>query len=186
MRWSIAIFALGLTLAVSPFSLRASWQPKAANHLTSFVFPTLSANNLAKQPMHLPQDFAGSINLLLIAFTREQQKDVDTWTPAAKELEQHYPELRYYELPTISRNNPLFRWWLDSAMRSGIPDKQTRQRTITLYLNKQNFRKNLGIPNEKQITVLLIDKSGKVLARTTGSYTPQKQADLVTILESSH
>ncbi|MHB1021450.1 MAG: hypothetical protein ACYC46_10575 [Acidobacteriaceae bacterium] len=182
----MAVLVLGLMLSAGIFSLRASSQLADAKHLESAAFPALQATNLARQPMQLPQDFAGKRNLLLIAFTREQQRDVDSWIPAARKLEQQYPELRYYELPTLARNNPLFRWWVNSAMRSGIPEEQARERTITLYLDKKNFRRKLGIANEKQISVLLIDASGKVLARTTGSYTPQKQDDFVKILNSAH
>ncbi len=149
------------------------------------VFPNLAATNLAKQKMVLPQDFAGTANLLLIAFEREQQKDVDTWLPAAKEIEAAHSGFRYYELPTIGRSNPIFRWYLDSAMRSGIADNKARARTITLYIDKQDFRHSLDIPSESAITVLLVDKSGKVIWRATGDFTEEKKANLLDELKAA-
>jgi hypothetical protein len=143
------------------------------------VFPHLTASNLAKQKMTLPKDFAGTTNLLLIAFEREQQKDIDTWLPAAREIEAAHSTFRYYELPTIGRSNPVFRWYLDSAMRSGIQDGTTRSRTITLYVDKQDFRRTLDIPSESAISVLLVDKNGKVLWRATGDFTEEKKANLL-------
>lgn len=46
-------------------------------------------------------------NLVLIAFRREQQFDIDTWIPIAQRHMQRRPDVRYYELPTISRSIPL-------------------------------------------------------------------------------
>ena len=149
------------------------------------VFPQLTATNLAKEKMKLPQDFAGTRNLLLIAFEREQQKDVDTWLPAVKEIEAAHPNFRYYELPAIGRSNPLFRWYLDSSMRSGIPDSVARSRTITLYIDKQSFRHTLDIPSESAISALLVDKAGKVVWRATGEFTEEKKANLLAELQAA-
>jgi len=41
-------------------------------------FPSVKASNLEKRDFNLPADFEGERNLLLVAFEREQQKDVDT------------------------------------------------------------------------------------------------------------
>jgi len=59
-------------------------------------------------------------------------------------------------------------------MRAGIPNKATRERTITLYLDKNTFRQALDIPNEKNMWVFLFDKSGQVLWRIEGAYTKEK------------
>lgn len=149
------------------------------------VFPTLTATNLAKQKVKLPQDFAGARNLLLIAFEREQQKDIDTWLPAAKALEASHPTFRYYELPAIGRYNPIMRWYLDASMRSGVSDNAARQRTIPLYRDKTAFRHALDIPGESAITALLVDKSGKVVWRSTGDFTEEKKANLIAELQAA-
>src|SRR4051812_39691596 len=91
------------------------------------VFPTIRASNLNRRTFNLPVDFEGERNLVIVAFQREQQDVVDTWTAPIRELLERYPDLRFYELPTINRSNPLFRAWLDDAMRSGIPDPQSRE-----------------------------------------------------------
>src|SRR5512146_1371356 len=104
------------------------------------MFPRVQGANLERRSLTLPDDFAGERNLVLIAFKREQQFEIDTWIPAARQLARDYPDFRYYELPTISRNVPLARWWLDGAMRAGIPDRAAREATITLYLDKALFR----------------------------------------------
>ena len=141
------------------------------------TFPKLTASNLEKQVFSLPEDFPGDRNLLLIAFQREQQQNVDTWLHQMKRFE-HSAGFQYYELPTIDRLNPLFRWFIDSGMRRGIPDRDARARTITLYIDKPSFRKALSIPDEKRIYAILVDRSGRVLWRAEGDFVEAKSASL--------
>ena len=144
-------------------------------------FPKLTASNLEKQTLSLPEDFAGEHNLLLIAFQREQQKNVDTWLREMKRFEL-FPKFRYYELPTIGKLNPLARWFINSGMRRGIPDHSARARTITLYLDKSSFRYALKLPDEKQIYAVLVDRSGRVLWRSAGDFDETKAVSLHEVL----
>jgi hypothetical protein len=140
-------------------------------------FPKLIAANLEKQVLSLPEDFAGDRNLLLIAFQREQQKNIDTWLHQMNRF-QWAPGFRYFELPTIDKLNPIARWFINNGMRRGIPDANARARTITLYLDKPSFRKALDLPDEKQIYALLVDRSGCVLWRAEGDFDEAKAAGL--------
>ena len=149
------------------------------------TFPSLTASNLEKQSMSLPEDFAGDRNLLLVAFQREQQKNVDTWLHEMKRFESR-TNFRYYELPTIDRLNPAFRWFINNGMRRGIPDREARARTITLYLDKPWFRKALNLPDEKQIYALLVDRSGRVLWRAAGDFDEAKAASLQAALRMNN
>lgn len=141
------------------------------------TFPPLTATNLEGTTLSLPGDFAGERNLLLIAFQREQQKNVDTWLRQMKRFESS-PGFRYYELPTIDKLNPLVRWFINGGMRRGIPDRDARARTITLYIDKPPFREVLRIPDEKQICAVLIDRNGRVLWRAAGDFDEAKGASL--------
>ena len=142
------------------------------------MFPRVWGANLERRPFTLPDDLEGARNLVMIAFKREQQFEIDTWIPLARHLAQDHPDFRYYELPTISRNVPLARWWLDGAMRAGIPDVVARQATITLYVDKAAFREALHLPSEGTIYALLVERSGRVLWRAEGGATPEKEREL--------
>ena len=48
-------------------------------------FPNVSGSNLERKRLELPDDFAGQINIVLVAFQRWQQAEVDTWIPAARQ-----------------------------------------------------------------------------------------------------
>lgn len=140
--------------------------------------PTVRGANLARQNMEFPADFAGDLNLVFIAFQRWHQDVVDTWVPLAETLRREYPQLQYYEFPTIYKMNWLSRTFLNEGMRAGIPNPATRARTITLYLDKEKFRRALEIPDESDTWVYLFDREGDVLWRTNGRYTPESGAAL--------
>lgn len=141
-------------------------------------FPKVSGSNLLRQKLYLPGSLEGKINLLFIPFQQWQQSMVDGWVPMARRLEQEYSGMAYYELPTIQPMGWLAQTMLNEGMRAGIPNQKTRERTITLYLDKVAFRRELGIEGEDQITVLLVDRQGNILWRTVGAYTPDKEIEL--------
>lgn len=140
--------------------------------------PTVKGSNLLRQKMIFPKDFAGEVNLVFIAFLRWHQDLIDEWVPFVEELAQNHSELQYYEFPTLPRRGPIYRTFLNEGMRAGIPNEATRARTITLYLDKSAFRKALDIENEQNMWVYLFSKSGRVLWRTAGRFSPEKGSAL--------
>lgn len=144
----------------------------------SLVFPSVSAYSLDKERANLPQDFAGKTNLLLISFETEQQKQIETWLPTALAIQHSNFDFRFYRLPVSNRENFVFRWWELSSMRSDETDPETWHWIVPLYIDKQAFRRALQIPDERQIVLLLADKQGRILWRTTGPMTPEKRATL--------
>jgi hypothetical protein len=147
------------------------------------MLPTVTARNLQRSRVTFPDDLEGERNVLLIAFQQWQQRSIDTWLPFVKQLESDHEALYYYELPVIQSLNPLARLFINEGMRAGIPDSTARERTITLYLDKPAFRQALGLPDEEDIYVLLVDRDGRVLWRTTGEFSPEKGASLVQTLQ---
>ncbi|MCU0487612.1 MAG: hypothetical protein MUE67_01520 [Anaerolineales bacterium] len=147
-------------------------------------FPAVSGSNLLRQKVSLPDDLAGQVRLLLIAFQQWHQSLVDSWVPAARQLEQDVPGLRFYELPVIQQMNGLYQTFINEGMRAGIPNPTTRQKTITLYLDKPAFRKALAIPDEQTIWLLVLDRDGNVIWRTDGGYTAEKAAALSQAIRS--
>ena len=145
-------------------------------------FPPLTASNLEKRGLSLPADFEGDRNLLLVAFEREQQKNVDTWLHKMKQFEESDPGFRYYELPTSEKLNPVMRWFIDSGMRRGILDLKARERTITLYLDKKPFCDALLITDQKKIYAFLVDRGGNVLWKSEGDFDEAKATSLKNVL----
>lgn len=151
---------------------------------TAIRFPTVKGSNLEGKRYVLPRDLEGEVNVLLIPFQRWHQALVDTWIPALRQLIVRYPTLRYYELPTLPRMNPLYRMSLDYGMKIGIADRAAREATITLYLDKDDYRRALAIPNEDTIVVMLVTPGGDILWRTTGAHDENGERSLEAALAS--
>jgi len=142
------------------------------------TFPTVSGSNLLRQKMTLPQDFQGKFNLLFVPFEQWQQMEVDSWMALAGKLEGEFDGLVFYELPTIQSRNIFFKMFINEGMRAGIPNPKTRERTITLYLDKTDFRAALGVTDEAHIYLLVVDRQGNEFFRTVGPYSPEGEAAL--------
>jgi len=141
-------------------------------------FPDCAGSNLQGRRFRLPADFEGDYNVVLIAFRRAQQYDVETWLPLLRRLRRQYPALRYYELPVVWGVPRLRQLLLDVGLRLGIPRRSTRKKTITLYPDRGAFCQALDIPDESAIMVALVDRGGLVLWRTLGAYNEAKGASL--------
>ena len=149
------------------------------------LFPTVEGSSLAGRRFVLPRDFEGRMNVALIPFEIEHQADVDTWLPYVKDLAATYPDLRFYELPTLWTMSPVQRWWVDSGMRMGIRDQKTRELTITLYLDRRAFLRALDLPHDGIAYVLLVDGAGEVIWRAAGRWTAEKGQSLLGALDGS-
>lgn len=149
-------------------------------------FPAVQGINLLRTQVQLPEELDGELNVVLVAFQQWQQAMVDSWIPFLEELERRFPYLRYYELPTIQRLDPLSRFFINEGMRAGIPHAETRAKTVTLYVDKKAFRQALEMADENTIYVFLLDRSGNVLWRTEGAHVAGKGEYLAKVLDQLH
>ncbi len=152
-------------MTIATITLSQDAAPSVAPH-----FPVVQGKNLNGRSFALPADFGGELNVVLIAFKREQQADVDTWTPMLRRLTDAHARLRVYELPTLPRALKLIRGFIDGGMRGGIPDTSVRAATITLYIDKTPFKQAINLFTEDQIHVVLVDRTGAIHWRWIGKF----------------
>ncbi len=141
-------------------------------------FPSLEARNLNGKRLYLPAGFGGARNVVLIAFRRWHQSLVDSWFPYLERLMSANPDLRAYELPLISSLYSLARPFIDGGMAAAIPDPKVRERTLTVYTDVGRVTAALGIRNQSTITVLLVDREGRIFWRGEGPYAPERATGL--------
>jgi hypothetical protein len=173
----LIIGAAGLVWKISPSKSKLLVLREDAH------FPVVSGFNLNRQEFEFPRDFSGDYNLLIVPFQQYQQQIVNTWIPFAQEVEASFPGFIYYELPTIYQMPVLARTFINEGMRAGIPDQTARERTVTLYLNKETFKTALDIPTEDDIYLFLVNREGEILWRTTGAFSNDNASGLVQFLE---
>ena len=139
--------------------------------------PTLSASTLADRAVTLPADLPGEKTLVLMAYDRKQQADLDTWIVGLRLREGTRP---WVEVPVIGRSNAFVRGMIDAGMRRGIPDVADRDRTITLAVDAVSLRAALALEGDvDQVDLMVIDRSGLVRVRARGPYALDKSKALL-------
>jgi uncharacterized protein YndB with AHSA1/START domain len=150
-------------------ALRSTLAPSQPQQLSP-----LSGRALDGKEYELPSDLAKQHNILVVAFRREQQRVVDQWLPWLIELERHRSDVAVYELPVLSSVYGPARWFIDGGMTRGIPDASARARTITVYADVRKVVDNLGLAGSDTIAVLIVERSGRILASEVGGFEEQK------------
>ena len=147
--------------------------------------PRLSGRSLDGHHHQLPDDLRAQHTFIVAAFRREQQALVDEWLPWLVDLEQRRPDLAVYELPVLSSAYSPARWFIDGGMARGVGTDAARARTITVYTDVGKAVRELGLPGTDTIAVLLVDRSGRILAREHGRFDDEKTMRLTAALERS-
>ena len=136
------------------------------------VFPQLVVTSLGGRRLRLPRDLDGP-TVLILAFERHQQAEVDDWIEGLEAAGCPYPIL---EVPTIGTRYRLFRPLIDGGMRAGIPDPAVRARTLTVYTDVGRVLRALGVRSTRHVVAVLAEPSGAVRALVQGVFEPGSMA----------
>lgn len=101
MIWLGLGFALVIATAAVVTACRHS-PVRAVHEDGATLFPSVSGENLHGEKVTFPDDLKGQPALVLVAFKREQQAEVDTWLAQIGAFEAAIPGIRVVETPTIS------------------------------------------------------------------------------------
>ena len=144
-------------------------------------FPAMKGIDLTGEERPIPQSLEGDLNIITVAFEREQQSNVDTWIPYAEQIIAEHSYIRFYEIPLIYEMNMVMRGWVNNGMRSGIEDEKARERTITVYTDRDDFFEMMDMRRDT-IYTLLLDGDGKILWRESGDASEKKIESLKTVI----
>lgn len=139
-------------------------------------FPELKAINLDGRKFNLPADFGNKINLVVIGFKKEHQLQANTWIYQVKPLLDKYNGLGFYVLPTIEAHNISKRLIVNNRIRDSLMDQDQRQNTIPIFLDKESFKRAMGITSEEEVFVALIRADGNVIWSSSGIASTHKVA----------
>ena len=136
-------------------------------------FPSVTGRNLNKKTVTVPDDYNNKPLLVIAAFEQWQQRVVDEVIAAfdANGLGERHTII---EIPVIQRSTRFRQIRLDTIMRAVIRDRDVRQRTVTVYLDKKAFRDSLDIPNDSAVHWFLIDHISKEI-RLRGVNVPSSE-----------
>lgn len=139
------------------------------------TFPSVAGRSLAGEAVRLPQAVAGAPAVLLVAYRRGTQADIDRWVEV---LRRDLPALRALELPAIASIvwRPLA-GWIDGGMRRGVPPPMWAS-VVTLYEDAGRVRGFLGDAGGLTAHVVLLDSDGRVAWFAADGYSEEAAAEL--------
>jgi hypothetical protein len=130
--------------------------------------PNIKATDLNKKAVNWPAGLPSDRTVLIIAFTRGQQSQVDGWVSGLKLKSSGGPA--WFEVPLINNPGSIARYFIDNGMRSGIPGTEARSHVVTVYAKKAELMKQMGLVGEKTVHVLVVDRKGNILESVSGAY----------------
>ncbi len=149
------------------------------------LFPKLEARSLEGAVVGLPEGFEGDPSVVLVAFERWQQKQVDSWVPLLRHLEERIPGLEIYEIPALGRRWLPVRRFIDGGMRAGIADARARRGTLTVYTDVAVLLEALELDSTASIAVLVIAPNGAIEWRGRGAFQPECGDELTSAVENA-
>jgi hypothetical protein len=189
----IKVLIVGV-IAVGLFRSRGrgftSWVSDTPQATEGPRIPRFTSEALDGKKWTFPDDLTAKWTIIAIAFTQDQQDEVDTWVPAVDGLLTDRSDVAFFEFPTLTNrgyyDNPVFRKTLASGMRSGIPSPIARARTITTFVKVDPFLREMGLEGTDSIHVVLVDKRGYVKWHTTGPVSENATGQLLKKLGPSN
>jgi hypothetical protein len=139
------------------------------------VFPTIEATGLDGRGWRLPADLDRT-SVLILAFQRWQQTEVDGWIEELDALGCPHP---LFEVPTIGRRYRWVRSFIDGGMRAGIPDPVVRARTLTAYTDVGRVLQALGLRDDQHVVAVRVDPNGDMVRPYQGTYEAEVARRLV-------
>jgi hypothetical protein len=130
-------------------------------------FPQLQATSLSGRSLNLPADFGSPASLVFVAFQMKQQSEIDAWKPFVDGQRAKRAALKVWELPTINAGYKFMRGIIEGGMRSGIKSQDSRDSTVTLFLDSSAFAQGIGAAMDR-IAVLVLAPDGRILGRAAG------------------
>jgi hypothetical protein len=135
--------------------------------------PTISAKRLDQQPIVLPGQLPAERTLALVAYTRHQREEIQSWVHGMQ-LDTD-SSIAWFRMSVI--NDPG-----SESARSSVEQKllarhthdTDRSRLVPVFTNREAFARAAGVSGTEHATVLVVDRDGHVLARAEGAYDAAK------------
>ena len=135
--------------------------------------PTLMAKRSDKQVVALPSVLTAERTLALVAYTRNQRAEIDSWVHG---LGLHQDSsIAWIKMPVINDPGDDHK---RSAIETRIADRHPvvseRSRLVPVFTNREAFIRAAGLSSSEHASVLVLNREGKVLARAEGHFDEAK------------
>lgn len=129
-------------------------------------FPEVTAESLAGTKVSIPDSAQGKVTLVVVAFLRENQSQLDSWLEPFIEKFGNREGFSFYEVPMISGGYRIMRFIIDGGMRGGIP-KPKHKHVVTMYGDVDKYTNALSLDRQYGYAFLL-DQEGIIRWQARG------------------
>jgi hypothetical protein len=145
-------------------------------------FPVVKAKTLAGQEATVPDDAAGKVTLVCVAFLRESQSQLDSWLNPFYEKFGSRADIMFYEVPMISGGYKFMKPIIDGGMRGGLPEFKHKH-VVTMYGDVQSYQQALNI-DPRNGHAFLLDREGSIRWQEEGFSNEKNRASLFAATEA--
>lgn len=154
----------------------------ALSEAGAVYLPAVELADLEGKVYQLPKDFPSDLNVIVFGFAHAQKEATQTWIDPILKLKESNSSLSLFKVPVIDKKVGALRAMIRNGMRAGIGDDAARQRTLTLFVDKEKFAKAIGLTDDTKPATMLFDRAGKLLWRSAGESSEEKIAELSAVL----
>jgi hypothetical protein len=135
--------------------------------------PSIASKRLDQQPIVLPNQLPAERTLALVAYTKHQREEVQSWIRGMR-LDAD-PRIAWFRLSVL--NDPgseVARSEVERRLLAGHPQQADRERLVPVFTDREAFARAAGVSGTEHAAVLVVSRDGQVLARAEGPYDEAK------------
>ncbi len=133
--------------------------------------PTLTVQRLDQQRVTQPPQLTATRTLALVAFHREHRVEIDSWVKGLR-LDQD-KSIAWIKMPVLrDPGTEEARQAVENNLFARHADRASKM--VPVFTDREAFIRAAGISSAKHASVLVLDRSGQVLARVEGPYNEDK------------
>lgn len=125
------------------------------------TLPAIEATTLAGGAVELPARMPAERTVLLLGFRQVHQKGFDQWRPLLASRAEH-ERVDWLELPFVDVGAVLGRI-IGAAMDRQLDDPVTRAHFAPVWASADPVREALAVSDDKELAVVVCDRTGRVL-----------------------
>lgn len=156
-------------------------------------FPTMETETLNNEVLNLPNDLEGKYTIIGLAYSKQAEDDLKTWFSPAFNQFMREPDktnifateydINLFFIPMLTGHK--------TAAYKGVMKKvqetidASLHHHVLFYKGSLNDYKDALQLEKKTPTFLLLDDAGKIIWKTSGSYSQQKMQEVVDHLDEA-
>ncbi|CAN5522553.1 hypothetical protein BH23BAC1_BH23BAC1_19680 [soil metagenome] len=160
---------------------------------TGKLFPSISGENSADKVVTIPEDTMGKFTLIGMAYSKKSEDDLKTWFnpiynsfihKSAKPslFNEPVPDVKVYFLPMFTGVNQAAAGTAKKKMVQGI-DPKLHPHVVFYKGELKRYKDELDFEKKDIPYFFVLDKQGKIVYATSGSFSNKKLDEIYDVLE---